>query len=288
MVAHQDSPEGLSRTRRLFSTLNRRAEKTKVGLNIAIDEDDPNAIVTRRLIREHPYLGLMGMVKANKEGLGSKQLSTSPKDAGYFTTLQTLYECNEYLLKAFNGGMDVDNAFRTERPADAKLETYYDYLSHLWTVIFDASPDLEPVRTERQKPGSLRIEKRAGGGGSVTARPIGQLIIAEILMKALLAKEDPDAFLHRLFTEVSFDLDQIPWKKLVWNAETRTITGAKRERTLIVNLLLHKFGLLSGGSRQLLEDYRNVTQDKTMKLLPVSAGNAAQPTPSEENTAVPE
>ena len=288
MVAHQDSPEGLSRTRRLFSTLNRRAEKTKVGLNIAIDEDDPNAIVTRRLIREHPYLGLMGMVKASKEGLGSKQLSTSPKDAGYFTTLQTLYECNEYLLKAFNGGMDVDNAFRTERPADAKLETYYDYLSHLWTVIFDASPDLEPVRTERQKPDSLRIEKRAGGGGSVTARPIGQLIIAEILMKALLAKEDPDAFLHRLFTEVSFDLDQIPWKKLVWNAETRTITGAKRERTLIVNLLLHKFGLLSGGSRQLLEDYRNVTQDKTMKLLPVSAGNAAQPTPSEENTAVPE
>jgi hypothetical protein len=169
-------------------------------------------------------------------------------------------------------------------PGDAILETYYDYLSQLWTAIFEMSPDLEPVRTGRQKPGSLRIDKRAGGGGSATTRPIGQLIIAEVLMKALLAKEDPDAFLHRLFTEVPFDLDQIPWKKLVWNPNTRTIAGGKRERTLIVNLLLHKFGLLNGGSRQLLEDYRNVTQDKTMKLLSPSAGNAT-PAAAPDNPA---
>jgi len=268
IVKHDNTPEGLARTRRLFSTLNRRAEKTSAGLNIAIDEDDPVAITTRRLVREHPYMGTLGLVKANKDGLNSKQISTQAKDETYLTTLQTLYEANEYLLHSFAGGMDVDASFKANRPDAEALDAYYDFLAGIWSDICEASADLAPILEKRQKPGSLRIDKRAGGGGSAIARPIGQLIIAELISAALRQGQDQKEFITQLFQEVAFNLDDAPWRKLIWNPETRTIAGGKKERQMIVNLLLHKFDLRTPiGPRQLLKDYREVTQDKKMKLL---------------------
>ena len=132
--------------------------------------------------------------------------------------------------------------------------------------------------------GSLRIDKKLGGGGSAVARPIGQLVIGEFLSAVLRervtlqaesieewakrAKVVQHAILERLFKEVSTNLDDVSWYKLIWNPETRTITGGKKERRLIVNLLLDKFDLkYSIGRRQLLKDYRETTQDKKMKLL---------------------
>lgn len=283
IVKHENNAEGLARTRRLFSTLNRRAEKTKVGLNIAIDEDDPTAICTRRLVREHPYLGAMGLVKADEQGLNSKQLSTGVKDQPYFTTLQTLYECSELLLTAYEGGMDIDQEFRQNRPDSDTLDAYYEYLSDLWMKIFDLCPDLAGVRTGREKPGTQRIDKRFGGGGSVIVRPIGQLALCDALADAMRDGMDSTMFLTRFFGEVSLNLDDAPWKKLVWNPEARAIAGGKKERTLAGYLILHKFGVkIPVKQRQLLEDYRKATQDKTVKLLRV-----ATPEPEEAADAAP-
>ena len=270
IVKHENTLEGMERTRRLFSTLNRRAEKTSVGLNIAIDEDDPIAITTRRLVREHEYLAGLKLVKANKEGLNSKRLSTAPGDKPYLTTLQTLYECNEMLMRAYCGGTTVDAAFKANRPNDEALDEQYAYLAGIWKDIIELNPDLQGVREGRQRPGDLRLDKRSGGGGSAIARPMGQLIVSEILMLALLRGQEQTSFLRRLFTETSFNLDDAPWQKLIWNPTSRDMVGGKAERTLVVRLVLHKFALpLPTGikAKQLLEDYRQRTQDKTVKLL---------------------
>ncbi len=53
-VAHRKGPDGLERTRRLFTTLNRYAKPVKKSEIIALDEDDTIAIVTRDLVEEHP------------------------------------------------------------------------------------------------------------------------------------------------------------------------------------------------------------------------------------------
>src|SRR5205085_3903971 len=39
ILKHEETKAGMQRTRRLFSTLNRRAKPTSTGMNIAIDED---------------------------------------------------------------------------------------------------------------------------------------------------------------------------------------------------------------------------------------------------------
>ena len=49
----QDDAEGFERTRRLFTTLNRYAKPVSKRDNIALDEDDSVAIVTRLLLEDH-------------------------------------------------------------------------------------------------------------------------------------------------------------------------------------------------------------------------------------------
>ncbi len=276
IVGHENTPEGMERTRRLFSTLNRKAEKTKAGLNIAIDEDDAVAICTRRLVYEHPYLGALGLVKATKAGINSKQINTSAANEPYLTTLQALYEINCDLLTAFTDGtsigMDVDAKFKATRPSDDDLNAYYAFLADIWKDICEACPDLKPVLEKRKKAGSLRIPNQMGGGGSVIARPLGQFIIAEVVSAALRQGHPQKEFISKFFQEVSCNLDNVPWVKLIWNPQTRTIVSGNAARALAVNLLLHQFHLKGApGPRQLLRDYRKETQDNKMKLLRASA-----------------
>ena len=53
-VSHRNDPDGMERTRRLFTTLNRYAKPVKKSEIIALDEDDTIAIITRELVEKHP------------------------------------------------------------------------------------------------------------------------------------------------------------------------------------------------------------------------------------------
>jgi DNA sulfur modification protein DndB len=53
-VAHRTDSEGMERTRRLFTTLNRYAKPVKKSEIIALDEDDTIAIITRELVEKYP------------------------------------------------------------------------------------------------------------------------------------------------------------------------------------------------------------------------------------------
>ncbi len=55
-IAHKTNPEGLIRTRRLFSTLNRYAKPVSKSEIIAIDEEDNCAIITRNLVEDFKLL----------------------------------------------------------------------------------------------------------------------------------------------------------------------------------------------------------------------------------------
>ncbi len=55
-VAHKISDKGRERTRRLFTTLNKFAKPVSKAEQIALNDDDTFAIVTRRLIDNYPGL----------------------------------------------------------------------------------------------------------------------------------------------------------------------------------------------------------------------------------------
>jgi DNA sulfur modification protein DndB len=277
IVKHENSADGLSRTRRLFSTLNSHAKPTKKGLNIAIDEDDAFAIITRRLVYEHHYWGALGLVKAD---LQQKQLPPGEKNAAFLTTLHALYECNSSLLKSFKGGLDIDTA---NRPSTEALDEYYEFVASIWDDVFESSADLLPIINGRRKPGTLRSADPQHPGGSALARPLGQLILADVISAALRQGQPQKSFIQRLMKEAAFDLASRPWVNVVWNPESSQILSGKNNRDLVRLLLLDQFDLKSSTSRrELLKTYRALTHDKKAKLLRIAKADEPEEIDGEE------
>ena len=54
LIGHNNTPEGVEKSRRIFSTLNRYAKPVRLGDIIALDEDDVVAITTRQLLETYP------------------------------------------------------------------------------------------------------------------------------------------------------------------------------------------------------------------------------------------
>ncbi len=91
-VGHQDTAAGRERTRRLFTTLNRNGKPISTGERIALDEDDVCAILTRRLVEEHPLL-----TKDRVASAATGQLNAAQTEA--FTVISMVYSVSARLLE---------------------------------------------------------------------------------------------------------------------------------------------------------------------------------------------
>lgn len=284
ILKHEESKEGLRRTRRLFSTLNRTAKPTSSGMNIAIDEDDAVAIVTRRLVKESDIL--KGMVSNT---LGSKQLNPVKKNDPYITILPALYDVNEILLSAYNEGMQIDSKFKQFRPSDDNLDEYYLFLENIWREMLNFCPNFDYVKCGNKKPGELRLlidsdglpilddEQKVIPGGNVFMRPIGQYVIAEVVKQAGIQRKSIPDVIKAIMTNVSMDIDKAPWVGLIWNSSKKNIMGTKKEQSIIVAIICHALGLkksLNVKSKKILkvrdlkQEYRDMIGDQKASLLP--------------------
>jgi len=283
ILNHEGSEEGLRRTRRLFSTLNRTAKPTSSGLNIAIDEDDAVAIITRRLVKESTIL--QSLISSN---LASKQINPGKKNDPYITTITVLYEVNEILLGAYNEGMQIDNKFKQFRPSDDNLDKYYLFLENIWKEMLDCCPDFDHVKSGIKKPGELRLLTGSDSqpilddgqkpipGGNVFMRPIGQYVIAEVVKQAGIQRKSIPEVIQAIMTHVSMDIDNAPWVGLIWDSSKKTIMGTKKEQAIIVAIICHALGLrkpLNAKSkkslkvRDLKQEYRDAIGDPKASLL---------------------
>lgn len=289
ILKHEDSKEGLQRTRRLFSTLNRRAKPTSSGMNIAIDEDDGVAILTRRLVKESSIL--KGLVLSS---LGSKQLASTKSNDSYITTLSALYEVNEILLGAYNEGTQIDKDFKQFRPSSDALDSYYLFLEGIWKQMLDYCPGFDSIKSGKYKPGELRFLMDSDGlpalddaqknipGGNVFFRPIGQYIVAEVIKQAGIQRKVLPDVIAAIMTHVSMDIDHAPWVGVIWNPSTRTIIGSRKERTLISTMISHALGLRTLVKvRELKQRYRDIIGDKKA-ILPQAINWSGRSTQSNE------
>lgn len=275
LLKHENTKEGLERTRRLFSTLNRRAKPTTTGVNIAIDEDDAIAIVTRRLVKENVEIGPLVLCT-----LASKQIKPAKTHDPFITTLTAMYEVNEILLSAYEGGLDIDKNFKQFRPSEDDLDKYYSFLEEIWVHLIRNCPQFDDVLDGKRKPGDLRKALDENGaikiddrgkpisGGNVFARPIGQYIIAEVLKRAGLKRLNMHDVATEIFEHVSMDIDDEPWVNVIWNPDTHKIVGTKTERLLISNMITHALGIRTASKvRDLRQQYRDVTNNPRADLL---------------------
>lgn len=181
VVPHFDDVEGRQLTRRLFTNINRNALKTTKQEDIALDEDDGFAILTRRLLDEHPFLGRDGVVQVfSKRGEdGELKLATRqvPVGGSAWTTIGVLYDLARDL------GYDLDGSMHrlTERATDEVLDQSYLVLSQRLTELLHACGEVVARYDSAPSGKDLRAPKGHENDGHAFMRPVVQVAVVRAI-----------------------------------------------------------------------------------------------------------
>jgi len=254
-IGHKKTDEGMKKTRRLFSTLNRYAKPVSPKDIVALDEDDIVAITTRYIVENHPLFEKERVVFSLQKGINS-----SNKKA--FTSLITLSECidelfkyyfsfhkktndfKEYLEKYFPGKKEIGvKAFKRFRPSEQTINDFEQFVIRYWDAVSTLDDIKSYMNNETDQPALAYRTKETGG--NILFRPIGILpFVQATVSNAKLYSEinnTEDIDFNTIiddFREINFLLNQKPWIHIAWDPNTQNMktTG---NRKLIKLLFLY-------------------------------------------------
>jgi DNA sulfur modification protein DndB len=227
-VAHRNDCEGLERTRRLFTTLNRYAKPVSKQEIIALDEDDVVAIVTRHLVEEHPLF-------RDKVSL-AKGKNIPVSDKSNFTTIIALYDALDIFLKKDRSWTD----FKKSRPDDGKIKDFYDKSRSFWDLMTEYFEPLKKM--SNSKAGSDVASKyRHKDGGHLLFRPVGLLIVVRVIRHFIDSGLSLDSAVQRI-ARVPMDLNSNPWVGLLWDSTNKRMITAIENQKAGVKLLFYATG----------------------------------------------
>ena len=238
-----------------------------------MDEDDAVAILTRRLLIEHEFFDWHGGAKTSPK-LKTKGKNLHSGDP-FFTTLQTLYAVNEWLLKTPTREKDnfASKEYKQFNPGEDELDALYAELSIYWDGILDALPVL---RSDPTKMREHEVSDNPDPDGelvdSLLFWPIGQELLAQVarpLMNRFLP--DPDnptvegvcECMNRL-AEVNWELGSPPWrglllvqdpKKGTWRMRNEDRTRAVRVAVAVLRYQVGLDDLSEDGLNELQTDW---------------------------------
>lgn len=225
-IAHKTNDEGRARTRKLFSTLNRRAKPVGANENIALDEDDVCAIITRDLVQNHDLFNSDKVVNVK-----SKQIPNNNKEA--LTSLIALYQCVcEYVQVDLNLKSTKFKEYLLYRPKEDEIDRLKKDVFEFFNFMMNNTDALKEyvLCTEKDKAGKFRNNN----GGNILFRPIiitDYISICVKLQKHLSVSFDE---VFKIMDKMPSDLNQRPWLHFLWDGE-RIIN--RLSHSLIKNLM---------------------------------------------------
>lgn len=243
-IAHEDSPEGIKRTRKLFSTLNRRAKPVGENAQIALDEDDIVSIVTRELISDCCLF--WGERLVNSSG---KQIPPKNKDA--FTSLITLYQCNSILIQTCLGLKG--NKFKDYllyRPNERIIADMIQYVSKFWNMFCER---IDVIIEYLGKDDAPAEKYRNEQGGNILFRPV---VITEFVKAASEISLKPGSDLEVAFSKlraIKMDIASVPWKGVLWDGQ-KIITRVDKKLIKLLILQMCDSDYLSDTDRATMVD----------------------------------
>ena len=237
IVTHYDTADGRVRTRRLFSNINRNAKQTAVAENIALDEDDAFAILTRRFIEDHELLSQAGRVRVilsttDEGGIKLASGSVPKSDPRALTTFTVLYDLLQYL------SYDQPTAIRkkTVRPTDDQLDACFKELSLKLDALFENCGNVREKLENAASAKEVRAPRNNEANGHPFMRPVVQKAIAramsEIMQEELL--ELPE-LMNRL-KKLDWKMGASPWTA-VFSADSGKMLTGKDNTELLQRLL---------------------------------------------------
>lgn len=254
-VAHKTSPQGLQRTRRLFTTLNKTAKPVSKGDIIALDEDDVMAICVRRLIEETKLFSderIAFVANNNLPATNTKSLTTIGNLYDVLTILFTNVETDLKKAKA-----DLQRA----RPDDKRLDKYFDLSKKFFRLLEKQFGSLAEFFSAAETEAVVR-KHRGSHGGDALFRPIGLAIFTEVIAK--LSKSHSLEKSIRLAGLLPTKLTDAPFEGLMWSSASQRIDNS--HKVTLREVLLYMLGDSKWTDSTLLERYRRDLGDDQIEL----------------------
>ena len=233
LIGHQNTSEGKQRTRRWFSTLNRRAKRVSDNDIVALDEDDVIAIATREIAENHPLFQDFRMIDyANKNIPSSNKIP--------FTSILALYEINKIVFSDYASEKGMKKADQVKyllyRPEPDAVKEFIDVVTDFWNTMILKINVLKTYLNETEE----EIEEkgyRSPEGGNILFRPIAlsQFVQAIFVLKKRKGISLEDAI--TIISEIPMTLQELPWKNLLWLDDRKTINGRPNKKE-IMNLMI--------------------------------------------------
>lgn len=227
-IGHRNDQNGKERTRRLFSTLNRYAKPVKKSDIIAIDEDDVIAITTRHLVNNNDLF---------QDDRISLLTTLQDNDPNSFTTIETLYDCNEFLLtdyikKRFSYKHPIDDYLRT-RPSDREIEDIQRYCEDFWLKFTNTFTDIKQYLGINESAAKIFRNRQ---GGNLLFRPAGLSPFVKVLAEINKRTNKNYEQILSTFKNINMSMNAVPWKFVLWNEAEGKVNG--KNRSLIESIFL--------------------------------------------------
>ncbi|AFC33302.1 putative DGQHR domain protein [Paenibacillus mucilaginosus 3016] len=266
LISHRKTKEGMERTRRLFSTLNRYAKPVTPSEIIALDEDDVVAIITRSLVENHV------LFEGNRISL-DKTKAISDKNKTAFTSIETLYNCNLYLLKAFmkehNLKYNREEMLR-KRPSGDFIQLFNDYSELFWNEFTKNIDHVRQFLKENSNAAALPY-RNSDDGGKLLFRPLGLQPFVNSIIEINKKNNLTYGVILQRMNKINFNLNELPWKQVLWN-DYEKVMLPKADK-LVTHLLMYMYDsklLTEKNVRELIKGYAakiNMGATETEELL---------------------
>jgi DNA sulfur modification protein DndB len=241
-IGHKNDDEGLKRTRRLFSTLNRYAKPVTMDDIIALDEDDSIAIVTRNLLENHSLF-------IEKKVTKSKNKAIPSDDKNSFTSIITLYDCNKELLKYYRKLQKQKDPkperdkkslieFLKFRPEEDDVQGFEIFCNDFWNDFLNNFDYVENFSNDKSINPAEKYRNNVEGG-NLLFRPVGLYPFVQAVLEINRRTQIPIAAIFEKIATFNLTLNQIPWRQVLWNDYEKTMIMGNQ--TLTKFILMYKY-----------------------------------------------
>lgn len=265
LVAHEPTEKGRTRSRRLFTVLNKRAVPVKTHEIIALDEDDIMAISTRYLVEEFEPLTGRGIVGIRTNA------NIPPNNTTEFTTIVTLYHILFDVFRAIPHKAIPDRTQRDlkfRRPDDRWLDFYISCAKNFFLLMMTTFPEVNDCLT-CSNASRIIAQYRSPNGGHILFRPLGQRLLAKLVSISTksclrtmryrsISASDLEASViealqraFNIFGDLPTSLSQKPYSELIWEPQTGKMRV--RRASILRNLILKRYGLITRPEDKKLE-----------------------------------
>ena len=241
LIGHHKDKEGMEKTRRIFSTLNRYAKPVSTGDIIALDEDDTVAIVTRNMLESFP-LFMNENISDEK-----KTKAIVEKDTKSFTSLIKLYETNKVVYKYYTSFRDntkrihssteIDK-FLNFRPKQEDIDDFEKYLTEFWELFINSFEGMKEYVASTEKDAAAKYRNRENGG-LLYFRPVALPQLVTAILETCFRSKVTLSDSMSAYSQLEMCISKAPWVKVLWDADSRTMI--MKNKTLVHPLLMFMY-----------------------------------------------